>query len=220
MMSKLLKFLKYAVLTIVALVIIGVVLFVYNTEIELAYNKAFFEPPTTIAGVAVGDSRSDVVFRLGTGLSGEDCTYCDENSMLWKLGTESTPEYIQAVFTNGLARTVTSTSTAQTFGRRYVLNNTERLLDMLGEPDILAVSSNLLNRRYTYLEWGVTLEYAQNDLTSVMIGEVEWRSTGDQGVGSEYSVMGKQICPGSDCPWDDAGELKPGYEDKSYREFL
>jgi branched-subunit amino acid transport protein len=40
MMSKLLKFLKYAVLTIVALVIIGVVLVVYNTEIELAYNKA------------------------------------------------------------------------------------------------------------------------------------------------------------------------------------
>ena len=220
MMSKLLKFLKYAVLTIVALVIIGVVLVVYNTEIELAYNKAFFEPPTTIAGVAVGDSKSDVVFRLGAGLSGEDCTGCDENNMVWNLGTESTPEHIAVQFRNGLVSLIQAASPAQTFGRRYALNNTEGLLDMLGEPDIFAVSSNLLNRRYTYLEWGVTFNYAQNDLTAVMIGDSVWRSTRDQGVGSEYSVMGKQICPGSDCPWNDAGELKPGYEDKSYREFL
>ena len=93
----------------------------------------------------------------------------------------------------------------------------EEMKEILGEEDILGISVDFEDRRYTYLEWSVTYGFTQNNLTDYMIGEARWR---EQSGGGEYIVKSRVVCPSDDCPWDDEGVLKPDYEDKDYTMFL
>jgi hypothetical protein len=213
MVSKFLKYIKYSALAFVGFILVALIYDAYEDELEFAYTKAFFEVPTVIRGVAYGDSKSDVFFRLGEPEA--DCSFCDEREMLWIIGDELLGDYIYVGFENDLVISVWTTSIRGVFGNDYALKNTEQLLEILGEPDILAITPSLFGRRYTYLDWGVTFSYEQNELIGVLIGKVEWREAG-----GEYFVRGKQICPGDDCPWDESGALKLGYEDKTYRDFF
>jgi hypothetical protein len=99
------------------------------------------------------------------------------------------------------------------WGYDHPVRKTEGLLQLMGDPDIYAASSDFVTRRYTYLDHGLTFDYEADSLVSVMQGEVGWRATPDKG---EYRVMGEQICPGERCPWGGDGKFKPEFEGLSY----
>jgi hypothetical protein len=188
-----------------------------ETSVELTQEEEPWEPnATTLLGVSLGESQSDVIFRRGEPinclsieLNGESCLWGD----------------LQVVFFDGAVGMVASTATGGSTARRALnirlsrplFTTIEEMKEILGEEDIYASSGDFLTRRYTYLEWGVTYTFASNQVEDIMIGRVNWR-TGN-GV-SEYVVQGRVVCPSDDCPWDDEGELKPEYEDKDYRVFL
>ena len=90
-----------------------------------------------------------------------------------------------------------------------------QMKDILGEEDILAISADFQKRRYTYLELGVTYDFERNKFEGVMIGNVKYRQ-----LDGEYFVNGFQFCPSPNCPYDQAGNVKPEFKDKDYRYLL
>ena len=167
-----------------------------------------YEVPTSLEGVSPGDSKSDLVFRKGAPLGKDICHFCDEDFAMWD------HPFIAVTFENNRVETINGL--AHRIFDSLPLQTTEGLIEMFGEPDILAISADHLERRYTYLDGGITYKCNQNELVGVMIGKVEWRS----GVaGAAYFVDGKQFCPVADCPFDAEGESKPEYKGKSYKDL-
>lgn len=176
---------------------------------ELTQEEEPWEPnATTLRGVSLGESQSDVIFRMG------ESEVCDIQRCQW--GT------LSVGFLDGV---VSSVLTVSTDGYQFELDKPpfttiEEMKAILGEEDIYASSSDFLTRRYTYIEWGVSYGFSRNLLESIMIGEVRWRTVDASNGVPEYVVQGRVVCPSDDCPWNDEGVTKPEYDDKDYRVFL
>ena len=195
---------------VVLLGITGVVVINWD-GITFQFNKIFWEPESKyLAGIYIGDTQSDVIFNRGSP------TYTGEDTAevpLFIYTKEYSSEQTLFYFENDIV-----TSIQQTAGNLNLpFSRVDQMRAILGEEDILAISKDYLSRRYTYLDWGVTYSFINNEVDQVHIGEVQWRQYFD---GAEYIVKGRKICPSDDCPWDEEGELKPEYEEKDYRIFL
>ena len=220
-MKGLLKFIKYSLLALLLLVIIGSAIGYFYDDIAYTYNKITFEPPSEIHGVPLEDTYADIIFRfpLSELCDREMSVFdCDEESLWLDFGTSQRPDSVRVSFTDGIVSSVFDFGISFQDRRNYVVTDTETLLDYLGEPDILSISGNNLRRRYTYIDYGISYTYHMNTLDSLMIGIIEFRSIG--GPNQEYYLYGNKICPGSDCPFDDEGNLKPENEGKTYLDFL
>ena len=199
-MSKFLKVLKYLAIGLVLLVAAVV------TYDQLRYY--LWKPPTSLHGISVGMSRSDVVFALGDDENCEErgCIYQELSLVIMMTNDKVTAIVSKVGYIGGAWDSI------------YVpFTTTEEMKDFFGDEDILSISQDFTDRRYTYLKYGVTFNFSTNVLKGIMIGEVEWRSLKDNG---EYFVRGKQVCPSPDCPFGEDGNPKPEYEDKSYRDFF
>lgn len=187
---------------------VGLVLLVLAAVMYEKYKHYLWKPPTSLHGISVGMSRSDVVFALGdTGNCEEGgCSYQKPSLVIYMTNDKVRVIYANVGYIGGR------------WGGIYPpFKTTEEMKDILGDEDILSISQDFTDRRYTYLKYGVTFNFSTNVLKRIMIGEVRWRS--GNGV-VEYFVRGKQVCPSPDCPFGEDGEVKPQYKDKSYKDFL
>ena len=189
-------------LILIGLIILGTI----SYKIWEEYDRLSWEPELTLDGLTPGMTRSDVYFIKG------EPSFCSEyqSTCVW----DETGSRLTVDFKEGVVRKIVI---GGKFSGYYPpFKSVEEMKELLGEQDILGISEDLLNRRYTYLDWGITFDFKTNNLSAVMIGEVQWGRL----VNSQYFIKGKQICPSDNCPWDDEGYLKPEYEDKDYKIFL
>jgi hypothetical protein len=183
-----------------------VALAVYWDDIVFQYNKVYWRPTSSLDGLTLGMSKSDLIF-----LKGEPTCSEVSNTCFW-----GNPDYDDILAVGIQDEIVTSVTKQRPYGYSPPFTNVEELKEILGEEDILAVSKDYLTRRYTYLKWGITFNFEQNRLVSAMVGQIEWRSI----PGGEYKIRGVRICPGERCPWSDDEQLKPEYQGKDYSIFL
>jgi len=191
-------------------------------EIVRNYNEAVWQPnATSLGGISIGDTRSNVIFRKGVGKLNDSDEITEQDARILLYRTSYTEELL-AKRNQTLAILFDEDDIVNAI-YRYGNNSdlpftyVEAMKRILGEEDILSISRNYENRRYTYLDWGVSYSFQRNQLTQVSIGEIVWRRVTD---GEEYFVKGRKVCPSDDCPWDEEGELKSEYEGKDYRLFL
>ena len=191
-------------------------------EIVRNYNEAVWKPnATSLGGISIGDTRSNVIFNRGAGELNDPGAIGEQytNILLYR---KSYTEEVLAKYNETLAVIFDEEDFVRgilRYGNNSDLpfTHVEAMKQILGEEDILSISEDFENRRYTYLNWGVSYSFEKNRLTQVMIGEVVWRR---ESLSGEYIVKGRTVCPSDDCPWDEEGELKPEYEGENYRVFL
>jgi hypothetical protein len=171
------------------------------------YSKYLWVPEQPYHGLSVGMTKSDVYFRKG------EPVRCSDNIDACFWGEND--DFLLVHFENGTTTYINKTK--YPLGYSPPFRNVEEMHDILGIEDILSVSKDMMSRRYTYLEWGFTFNFTQNQLKSAGVGRVLWRKTQDV---SEYYVKGKAICPGENCPFNAEGEVKPEYKEKSFKDFL
>ena len=187
---------------------VGLVLLVLAAVMYEKYKHYLWKPPTSLHGISVGMSRSDLVFALGDDENCEErgCFYQEPSLRIIMSNDKVTAIDFKVGYIGGAWDSI------------YVpFTTTEEMKDFFGDEDILSISQDFTDRRYTYLKYGVTFSFSTNVLKRIMIGEIEWRSLNNSG---EYFVRGKQVCPSPDCPFGEDGEVKPHYKDKSYKDFL
>ena len=88
---------------------------------------------------------------------------------------------------------------------------------LIGDEDILSVSKDFNTRMYTYLKWGITFQYQNDILVFYSLGNVKWRTIYPP---TKYIVKGTIVCPGTECPFDDEGDVKEDFKDKDYTYFI
>jgi len=198
------KILKWIMKAVVALVTIITLIVVFSDELKHTYNKLTWTPPMEINGITIGMTRSDVVFKLG------ESEWCrDEKSWCgWNGGN-------QVGFKDELTY-LQNTSSYDTL-RSIPFKNTADMKSLLGDEDILGESKDFSTRRYTYLKWGITFEFKNDALIEYMMGEVTWRQSDPIG---KYIIKGNVICPGTECPFDDEGDVKEDFKDRNYTYFI
>jgi len=187
---------------------VGLVLLVLAVVMYEKYKHYLWKPPTSLHGISVGMSRSDVVFALGDDGNCEErgCFYQEPSLLIQMTNDKVTTIYSNVGYIGGAWDSI-----------NLPFRTTEKMKDIFGDEDILSISPDFTDRRYTYLKYGVTFNFSTNVLKRIMIGEVAWRYTTN---GGEYFVRGKQVCPSPDCPFGEDGKVKPQYKDKSYKDFL
>ena len=110
------------------------------------------------------------------------------------------------------------------------------MISVLGEPDFLWISRGLKTRKYTYLKHRTIFVWYEDRLTSYNTGDIRWLDTVDVSPDWEYlknpeggwrtRLQGKyfirntQICPSSNCPFNDDGSLKNEYLGMSLVDFV
>ena len=193
------KILKWIMKAVVALVTIITLIVLFADDLEHTYNKLTWTPPMEINGIAIGMTRSDVVFKLGEPFRcEEDKTFCG-----WDNG----------YFAHFRGDLVYLQSTINLPSIPF--KNTTDMKTLLGDEDLLAESKDFSTRRYTYLKWGTTFEFENDALIEYMMGEVTWRASS-----GKYVIKGTVVCPGTECPFDDEGDVKEDFKDKDYTYFI
>lgn len=221
-MKTFLKFIKYCLLALLLLVIIGSAIGYFYDDIAYTYNKITFEPPSEIHGISLGDSYGNNIFKYDSqNICDELNGQCDENQIFLDFGSGSTSDLVLVFFENRIVERVIGSEINRyryNFYDSYLLNDTDILLDYYGAPDVLTISEDNLRRTYTYVEYGVTYEYEGNSLSGVVLsGNFNFRTSNEPL--SEYYLFGNLICPGSNCPFEEEGNLKPENEGKSINYF-
>tara|TARA_R110002073_G_scaffold104691_1_gene237047 strand:- start:206 stop:868 length:663 start_codon:yes stop_codon:yes gene_type:complete len=195
MFKKLLKI----ILTLFALFVAGsLCLALWYGIGEDLYKELTFEHPTSLNGVEFGDSISDVIFNHGNPERSEDgltllyyTGYGDSKDLDWIVGLSE----------NGTVEVVRDYKNAYYELKNFPFQTLQELEQLMGPPAMVAVSSNYVSRRVTYLQdrpLGVTYRFDKNQLEAVMIGKVSWRGhfLVDELLGKrgDYFVRGKQLC--------------------------
>ena len=198
-------------LVLLVIIVIWIIGVIFWDEIKLQYNKFFWEPKLPFHELSPGMTKSDVIFVKG---EPDDCT-SDKAKCVWFSSEYSNEGRLLVSFENDEVSVIVKQH--RPYGYSPPFRNVEELETILGEEDILSISKDYLTRRYTYLEWGITFSFTENNVEAVIVGDVRWRVTDDV---SQYVIRGKVICPGDGCPWNGEGNLKPKFEGKSYRDFL
>jgi len=203
------KFIKYIGITFVSLLVIFIVLVLliaYEEELSLFRAKLSWEQPTSLRGVAPGDSRSDIYFRLGSPTDG------GARVSGWGGGSAD-------VVVEFEGDTAVAVYMLADYGLPIPFRTVEEMHYILGSHDILASNADMTQRQYTYTKPGASYIFSSGKLEGVIIGDVVWRVP--PGGVTDYVVKGKVVCPSEDCPFDaTTGDLLPAYGDKSYRDFI
>lgn len=192
------------------------------------YNFYFWTPPEKLDGIHLGMSRSDVFFTQGRDveyLPKENYKTSERIGLIKKPYSWSSDDEI-FMSTSMYFDKKDKVKTLQLMNINVSTNrninipfkNTDDLISAFGEPDLLAISEDDAFRRYTYVKKGITFDYEHNELTSIMVGKIAWRSISDDK--QKYFIYGKQICPSEQCPWDEDDVLKEEFKDKDYTYFL
>jgi hypothetical protein len=186
---------------------VGLVLLVLAAVMYGQYKHYLWKPPTSLHGISVGMSRSDVVFALGDNGNCEEgwCLY-DDNNLIVHLDDD------KVFYVTADVGWMNGSKVGAPFG------DIEQMKERFGDEDILSVSKDFKTRAYTYLKYDISFFFRINKLQSISIGNERWRTV--YGVRGQYFVAGKQVCPSPDCPFGEDDKLKPEYEDKSYDDFL
>jgi len=219
---RILKFILKRLGGLAVLLALSAIVAINWDEIVRNYNEAVWKPnATSLGGISIGDTRSNVIFNRGAGELNDPDAIGEQYTNILLYRTSYTEEVL-AKYNETLAVIFDEEDFVRDIARYgnnsdLPFTHVEAMKQILGEEDILSISKDYESRRYTYLDWGVTYGFENNLLTQVVIGEVEWRQESLHG---EYIVKGRKVCPSDDCPWDEEGELKPGYEGKDYRIFL
>lgn len=186
------------------------------------YNTKFWTAPEKLHGISLGMSRSDVLFyqEKNTKYFPPDSYETSSFIVIQKEILDSSKFFVMVWFDEGDSVYIIELNNLQEsdWHLKTPFKNTETLLNAFGEPDLFAISSDSTQRRYTYLDKGYTFEYEHDELKNFMLGNVKWRSFSVHN--QKYFIMGKQICPSTDCPWDKEGNMKKEFEDRDYRYFL
>jgi hypothetical protein len=196
-----------------ALLIFAGIAYFYWDEIKHQYVKISWEPNTTaVHGVSIGDSKSDVVFKKGL-------PYQNLGKIYSYGGQVDAPATEFVVIFNeydSVSSLIDNNGWHET-NFKVPFNTVEEMKEILGEEDLLSISEDFTQRRYTYLKWNITYDFVLNAVSKYTIGEIVWRQAENV---EEYIVKGRVVCPSDDCPWDDKGALKPEYQAKDYTMFL
>jgi len=142
------KFIRYVLYS--AGVLVGLfALLLSKGAIELQWNTMFYEPPAGGFGITIGMHEKDVVFNNGV-----------------PDGCHAPPSFkIERVCHYGLMSRVIAYGSDQRVSRLSMTSggvnapfkNVEDMRIILGPEDILAISENFNERKYTYLEWGISV---------------------------------------------------------------
>ena len=198
------------------------------------YKKLFSDHVENIDGIAIGNSKSDVVFKMGPPVSCNSAKhsnlfsapvidpsiprellplslgYTEPTAMRCAWGTDN----LNITFSSG--GKVESIYVKISMFSESLPTTTEELIGIFGEPRIYAVSADLLSRLYTYsdndLQTGITYHYEGNHLAGLGLGAIKWRGIFDE----TYVVDGTQYCPGATCPWTQ-NSLKTEWKNKTVR---
>jgi len=216
------KILKWIMKAVVALVTIITLIVLFADDLEHTYNKLTWTPPAEINGIAIGMTRSDVVFTLGkTEACTEDKQYCqwdgrhlihfiDERVDYQRLSKTANEAYEE--------RTPDETRYyTMRFFRSMPFRDTQSMKSLIGDEGIYAESRDFNNRTYTYLKSGASFGFENDILSEYTIGSVTWRRA--RLVGG-YVVKGSVVCPGTECPFDDEGGVKEAFKDRDYTYFI
>ena len=201
------KILKWIMKAVVALVTIITLIVLFADDLGHTYNKLTWTPPMEINGIAIGMTRSDVVFKLG------EPKRCVEDKTMCLWGGGDVGGYHLVSFKDELV-------SHQDVGKpkkhlSIPFYTTTEMKALLGDEDLFAESKDFSTRRYTYLKWGTTFEFENDALIEYMMGEVTWRASS-----GKYVIKGTVVCPGTECPFDDEGDVKEDFEDRDYTYFI
>ena len=205
------KILKWIMKAVVALVTIITLIVLFADDLGHTYNKLTWTPPMEINGIAIGMTRSDVVFKLGEpvkcggDIKLEICVWIIDGAehLFW-----FQDEVIKSMVIIGKEREWSSV---------IPFYNTTDMKALLGHEDLFGESKDFSERRYTYLKWGATFVFQNDVLTEYMVGEVRYRRPPS---GGKYIVKGTIVCPGKECPFDDEGAVKEDFKDRDYTYFI
>ena len=199
------KILKWIMKAVVALVTIITLIVLFADDLGHTYNKLTWTPPMEINGIAIGMTRSDVVFKLGEPKRcREDKTRC-----LWG----HVEEYHMVDFKDELVYFQYARKPKKHLSIPFY--TTTEMKALLGDEDLLAESKDFSTRRYTYLKWGTTFEFENDALIEYTMGEVQWRASS-----GKYIVKGTVVCPSTECPFDEEGDVKEDFKDRDYTYFI
>lgn len=226
MKNKIFKVLKFTIVIIVTVCILGLIgVFIY-----INYKSKNWMAPDKIEGVSLGMTRSDVLFYQD-----KDVTYYPKGEIesakrigIAKYPNSFSDEKILAVSMSFTKSDTVDYIAVHNIDKFYSLKGdggipfttTAKLTEYLGQPDIFAESTlnDLRYRRYTYLDTGYSFTYVHDELHGFSLGKVGWRAGWGKTI--KYSIMGQEICPSSNCPFDDEENIKDEFKDKDYRHFL
>lgn len=204
------KILKIIIKIIVAIVITALMI-LSGLLLWDNYKHYFWEPSAEIFPVNIDMTRSDIFFQLG------EATFCTPvgRTCFWSKKSHNA-EHIIVRFDDNEDVKLIGRSSKNWIG--YVpFRNVEKMLQTLGEPDVIAVSKDYLNRRYTYFDSGFSFSFTENTLQNVSYGLVEWRMLPEL---YEYQIKGRKVCPGDDCPFTSDGMVKPEWSEKTVLDFI
>jgi hypothetical protein len=211
-MNKYLKYFLYFAGALLALFVLVLVYVLNERAINLQWNALFYEPPTQIRGIEVGMHERDVVFLLGKPLECREEDGLAVRICFYALANKKTNDFDVRYDNNGRVNTLAFKPNIHSWPFRTV----EEMEYIFGKEDILGISKDFEKRRYTYLKWGVTFRFSKNRLSSVVMGEVQYRAISD----GSYFVKDRQFCPSENCPYDEEGNMKPEFKGKDYRYLL
>lgn len=180
------------------------------------YKFYSWRPPSTIDGIHLGMSKSDVMFQKGEPTEcelekrdGRNLNHCSWREEYIKAGTG-------VVFDGDTVDRVYRWTDGHLPDVPF--SNVDDMKRVLGEEDIMSTTAGGIQRLYTYGEYNFSFLFNTNALKGVSMSEVKWRKLDNQG---EYFVRGQKLCPGDNCPFDaTTGEVRPEYKGKSYRDLL
>jgi hypothetical protein len=222
-----------------AVAIAGVALtLIYSGDILTKYNNNYWEPQTVdLAALSPGMPQGEVRRLKGVPYSGGSKDWDS-----WHFTTSKRPDLI-VEYRDGVVgeikvinlrvnldgtgcncsqgtvcdrRRCNGPSRGKSNSNKIPFDTVAQMHEILGPEDILAVSPDGPDSKYTYMKWGVSYEFSNERLVAVVIGNVNWRHYPH----GEYSIAGQQVCPSEACPWDDEGVLKPEFEASNYRDLF
>lgn len=194
----------------IATAIAGLVVFwAYSGEISYEYNKRNWEPSDQISGLRLGMSGQQVRNIKGQPYG------CSDNVCAWHLRSSKRPDLI-VYYEDGGATKIRTVSPPVT-GDKVPFKTVDQMREILGPEDIR--SEGYPDTKYTYLKWNISYDWSNDVLTGISLGADNWYLE-RAGRYMRYFIKGRQVCPSEACPWGDKGELRPEYENASYKDFL
>ena len=183
---------------LVIVLLMMIVLLPWIGEPLVTYSaKKYWKPTEHLVGVRIGMSRENVFSRIGNpdGCAGGECYWFPTSSREPDLVVKFDQDHVSSVVLTNPSK----------LGHTIPFETVEQMREILGEEDISARLNGYT--KHTYQDWKVTYEFTLGYLAGVSIGE-HWGHCPN----GDYFIEGSHICPGEECPWDDEGDLKKGYE--------
>jgi tetratricopeptide (TPR) repeat protein len=193
------------------------VIWVFSGDISNEIFKSSWEPSNELAGIPIGMTQEQVLKLKGK----PDGYYGPEEErksiLAWHYRTSKRPDLL--VYFDQDTVVKINTLSPRATGDKVPFKTVEEMREILGPEDIR--SESYQSSQYTYIKWNLSYEWpgewSGNSLRSINLGHDNWFYSGKW---AHYYINGRQVCPGEACPWDDEDNLKPEYQNASYKDFI